>query len=166
MPARSPIGYALARKAFEEIGGRGVGAIGMCITGNFALTMALDPHLMTPVLSQPSLPWNPLGIGGGAVHASPDALATIRRRHGEDGLSVIGLRFESDKLCRAARFETLATKLGEAFDGRQLPDDCAANFPEDRHPHSVLTKELIDKPGQRTHQELEDVLAFFETRLR
>ena len=92
---------ALARRAFDEIGGRGVGAVGMCITGNFALTMALDPHLLAPVLSQPALPWSPFGGSADDVHAAPATLATLRRRHEQDpGFRVIGLRFEGDRLCK------------------------------------------------------------------
>src|SRR5688572_24787211 len=54
---------ALARLAHQECGGPGVGAIGMCFTGNFALTMMLEPAVLAPVLSQPSLPLdNPGGI--------------------------------------------------------------------------------------------------------
>ena len=33
----------LCRKAHQEWGGRGVGVIGMCLTGGFALSMAVDP---------------------------------------------------------------------------------------------------------------------------
>jgi dienelactone hydrolase len=42
---------SLARLAHDECGGPGVGAIGMCFTGNFALTMMLEPSMLAPVLS-------------------------------------------------------------------------------------------------------------------
>ena len=45
----------MARLAHQECGGPGVGAIGMCFTGNFALTMMLEPSTLAPVLSQPSI---------------------------------------------------------------------------------------------------------------
>jgi dienelactone hydrolase len=154
---------ALARTAFAEIGGRGVGAIGMCITGNFALTMALDRHLMAPVLCQPALPLPILGFKD-ELHASPEALATIQRRHGDDGLTVIGLRFEGDTKCPKARFDRLEEKLGEAFERHDLPDSAARTG--DKHPHSVLTRELIDEAGQPTRAALDRVLAFFAERLR
>src|SRR3954447_16015556 len=48
---------ALARDLHSRCGGPGVGAIGMCFTGNFALAMAVDDELLAPVLSQPSLPF-------------------------------------------------------------------------------------------------------------
>src|ERR1700761_3348805 len=47
---------ALARKALAECGGRGVGAVGMCFTGGFALAMMTELAVVAPVLSQPSLP--------------------------------------------------------------------------------------------------------------
>src|SRR6202165_3388694 len=64
---------ALARRAYDEGGGRGVGGGGggMCLTGNFALTMPLDPFLVAPVLSHPSLPLPLTRRKAAAVHASP-----------------------------------------------------------------------------------------------
>jgi dienelactone hydrolase len=40
---------ALARLAHEECGGHGIGAIGMCLTGGFALSMALEPVVLARV---------------------------------------------------------------------------------------------------------------------
>jgi dienelactone hydrolase len=65
---------ALARLAHAECGGPGVGAIGMCFTGNFALTMMLEPAMLAPVVSQPSLP---LDVPDG-LEISPEELATVR----------------------------------------------------------------------------------------
>src|SRR5262249_53692473 len=62
---------ALAAHAHPLCGGKGVGAIGMCFTGNFALSMMLEPAMLAPVLSQPSLP---LARAGG-MHIAPDELA-------------------------------------------------------------------------------------------
>jgi dienelactone hydrolase len=46
---------ALANLAHSECGGPGVGAIGMCFSGNFALSMMLESSMLAPVLSQPAL---------------------------------------------------------------------------------------------------------------
>ena len=77
--ASSPITQwlrALARLAHGEAGGKGVGAIGMCFTGNFALSMMLEPAMLAPVLSQPSLPLNnPAGM-----HIAPEELAAVKAR--------------------------------------------------------------------------------------
>src|SRR3954470_20450986 len=91
---------ALARLAHRECGGPGVGAIGMCFTGNFALTMMLEPAMLAPVLSQPSLPLNdPAGTG-----IAPEELAAVKARLERENLTVLAYRFEGDKICRAERF--------------------------------------------------------------
>lgn len=48
---------ALARDAHRSCGGPGVGAIGMCFSGGFALAMMADESVIAPVLSQPSMPF-------------------------------------------------------------------------------------------------------------
>jgi dienelactone hydrolase len=153
---------ALARKVHSEVGGRGVGVVGMCLTGNFALTMAIDPEVMAPVLAQPSLP---LGRKRGhAVNASPEALKAVRDRHESDGLKVIGLRFKGDKTCPPERFETLRRELGPAFEGHELEDSSARRGGP--NPHSVLTTELIDREGEPTRAALDRVLGYFDERLK
>src|SRR5499426_2916127 len=75
---------ALARLAHRECGGRGVGAIGMCFTGNFALTMMLEPAMLAPVLSQPSLPLDdPAGL-----EIAPAEIAAVRARLEREDLTV------------------------------------------------------------------------------
>src|SRR5215468_3463087 len=74
---------ALARLAHGECGGPGVGAIGMCFSGNFALTMMLEPAMLAPVLSQPSLPLRePAGLD-----IAPDELAAVRARLDREDLT-------------------------------------------------------------------------------
>src|SRR5579871_6934747 len=106
---------ALARKAHAECGGKGVGAVGMCFTGGFALAMMTEPAVVAPVLSQPSQPI----FGGGknaAVDASPDEIACARRRLTDEDLSMIGLRFKGDGFVPEARFETLKRQFGDRFE--------------------------------------------------
>jgi dienelactone hydrolase len=137
---------ALARQAHLECGGPGVGAIGMCFTGNFALTMMLEPSVLAPVLSQPSLPLD----DPGGLEISPRALAEVRERLVREDLTVVGYRFAGDRFCTAQRFASYSDALGDRFIGRVLPDD-AAN-PDTppffdqvvASPHSVVTDQLID----------------------
>ena len=83
---------SLARSAHGECGGPGVGAIGMCFTGNFALTMMLEPSMLAPVLSQPSLPLNdPAGI-----EIAPDEVEAVRERLEREDLTVMAYRFAGD----------------------------------------------------------------------
>lgn len=153
---------ALAAHAFPVCGGRGVGAIGMCFTGNFALSMMLEPAVLAPVLSQPSLP---LGRRGG-MHIAPDELARVKQRLDREDLTVLAYRFEGDPFCRAERFAAYDEALGDRFVGRVLPDS-AAN-PEglaQMAPHSVVTLHLIDREGEPTRQALDEILDFFRMRL-
>ncbi len=156
---------ALAKTAHAECGGPGVGAIGMCLTGGFALAMAVDDVMLAPVLSQPGLP----ATNKAALDITPAALATIRTRTQTDGLVVRGYRFASDPLSPAARFETLSRELGDAFIGTTLPDACAnpAGMPaRGKPPHSVFTADLIDAKGERTREAANEVIAFFREKLK
>ncbi len=156
---------ALCRHIHAEIGGTGVGAIGMCLTGNFALALSLDSCLMAPVLSQPSLPC-PLGAERrAALHLSPDGLDCLKRRTREEGLRVLGMRFNGDPLCPPERFETLRRELGDAFEGIEI-DPEHGNPQGNKPPHSVVTTDLIDEDGQETRKALDRVIAFFGEQLR
>jgi len=140
----------------------------MCFTGNFALTMMLEPSMLAPVLSQPSLPLKaPAGI-----EIAPDEIAAVRERLEREDLTVLAYRFEGDQVCRAERFATYAAALGDRFLGRVLPDasaspDVAPFFARYvPQPHSVVTQNLIDQAGQPTIAARDEILAFFSKRLR
>lgn len=151
---------ALAKLAHEECGGPGVGAIGMCFTGNFALNLMLEPSVLAPVLSQPSLPL----MKADGLHISPQELATVKQRLNDEDLTVLGYRFEGDNLCKAARFEAYQAALGDRFIGKTLPDS-AAKPGTPNPPHSVVTMHLIDEQGQPTRDALDEILAFYRQRL-
>ena len=158
---------SLARLAHEECGGPGVGAIGMCFTGNFALTMMLETAMLAPVLCQPSLPLNnPAGL-----EIAPDALAAVRERLDREDLTVLAYRCEGDLICKAQRFAAYADALGPRFVARVLPDQAANTDAPPffaKHvpfPHSVVTAHLIDKAGEPTVAARDEILSFFRTRL-
>jgi dienelactone hydrolase len=158
---------ALARLAHQDCGGRGVGAVGMCFSGNFALTMMLEPAMLAPVLCQPALPLDdPAGL-----EIAPAEIKAVRDRLERDDLTVIAYRFAGDRYCRAERFAAYAAALGDRFVGRVLPDSAAntdvAPFSAQRVacPHSVVTAHLIDEAGQPTIAARDEILAFFARRL-
>jgi dienelactone hydrolase len=155
---------ALAAHEHERCGGPGVGVVGMCFTGGFALAMAADDHILAPVLSQPSLPVGTTAKARYGIDISPGDLAAVKRRCSSDGLQVLGLRFRSDRLVPAERFRFLADELGDAFVAVELDGD-AANPDAAMAAHSVLTEHLIDEPGQPTRDALDRVLDLFRTRL-
>lgn len=158
----------LATLAHGECGGSGVGAIGMCFTGNFALAMTLEQAVLAPVISQPSLPLDSqteLGI-------SPDDATKIRQRFEQEGLRALGLRFRGDKWCTAQRFAAYQSLLGDGFREEVLPDDAANPNPSPFHrdrvvtPHSVLTVHLVDEAGHPTMEVRDRVIDFLREALR
>jgi len=140
---------ALGRSLHQEIGGKGIGAVGMCFSGGFALGMMLDDHMLAPVLSQPSLPF-PMGAKRAAdLNLSPDDALVVKRR-ADEGCQVLGLRYTGDRLV-GTRFDSLRELLGDAFIAIELPSSKKTD-------HSVLTE-------QRDEPSVQRVLSFFREKL-
>ncbi len=154
----------LAAHAHSQRGGPGVGVVGMCITGGFALAMAIEDTVVAPVLSQPSLPWV-LPFRERTLGIDRDELAQVQARAAE-GLDVLGLRFSGDRLCPRGRFERLGEELGPHFQSVEI-DSSACNAADIRErAHSVLTGDLVDRPGHPTREALDRVMTFLEERLK
>jgi hypothetical protein len=141
---------ALARNLHQDVGGPGVGAVGMCFTGGFALGMMVDDIMLAPVLSQPSAPL-PIGKARAAdINLSPDDVASVVERAAQ-GCQVLGLRYIDD-VSVGDRFSTLRDLLGDAFIAVELPSTT-------KRDHSVLTE-------QRDDASVERVLDFFVEKLQ
>lgn len=157
----------LARFAHGECGGPGVGAVGLCFTGNFALTMALEPVVVAPVVNHPSLPLD----DPGGLELDDDDAATLVKRASRDGLEVLSYRFEGDRWCTGQRFAAYRKLLGDAFDGRTLPADVANPDPPPFFrdvvgcAHSVVTAHLVDEESHPTMQARDEIIAFLAERL-
>lgn len=156
---------ALGRDLHERAGGPGIGAVGMCLTGGFALAMAVDPVLLAPVLSQPSLPLPASPAHARDLGISDDDLAVIKQRCEDEDLCIMGLRFRGDAMSPGARFERLAAEFGDRFVGIQLEPRDANPAHRPMPPHSVLTGDLIDEPGQPTYEARERVVQLFRDTL-
>ncbi len=155
---------ALARHAHAECGGPGVGAVGMCLTGNFALAMMLDAPVIAPVLSQPSLPGGLTHAQRSGLHASVEEIAAAHDKIKHQGARILGLRFKQDPMCRAERFERLRGEFGVAFEGIEI--DAKHAKPGTMMPaHSVVTTHLIDRAGEPTREALDRVLSFLKEQL-
>ena len=155
---------ALAHHAHRECGGRGVGAIGMCFTGNFALAMMLNAPVLAPVLSQPSLPFAITKSRRGALHASAEELQAAHEKIDNHGARILALRFIQDPMCPGERFARLRSEFGSAFEAIEI-DEKYANPLGPTPVHSVLTNHLIDEAGQPTREALERTLAFLKEQL-
>jgi dienelactone hydrolase len=134
---------ALARRAHAECGGKGVGAVGMCFTGGFALAMMTEPCVVAPVLSQPSLPLRFSAKRAADIDACPQEIACAKKRFADENLSMIGLRFKCDKMVRKARFEAYRLAFNDKFEAIEL--DPADALPSEFPPHSVLTVHMKEE---------------------
>jgi dienelactone hydrolase len=154
---------ALARDLHERCGGPGVGAIGMCFTGGFALAMAVDDTMLAPVLSQPSLPFAGGKARKRALGLSDADLATVAAR---EDLCVLAMRFTGDPAVPAERFRHLREVFGDRLIAVEIENRKGRN-PHNlpRAAHSVVTEHLVDEPGHPTKAALDQVLAFFSDRL-
>ena len=155
---------ALAAEEHGRCGGPGVGAVGMCFTGGFALGMMVDDVVVAPVLSQPSLP-----VPVSRAHRRDLGLSAEDVRRVEEraagGCQVLGLRFTGDRASPPERFEHLRELLGDAFIGVELDSTPGNPHGHKKAAHSVLTGDLDDRPGTPTRAALDQVLDFFTGRL-
>ncbi|MFC5178696.1 dienelactone hydrolase family protein [Nocardioides taihuensis] len=137
---------SLARSLHEELGGPGVGALGMCFTGGFALAMMVDDAVAAPVLCQPSLPFAVTPSRAADLNLSPADLDRVRSRAAA-GCEVLGLRYRDDKAV-GTRFETLTRELGDNFLRVEFPGKG----------HSTVTE-------HRQQEGVDRVLAFLQEKL-
>jgi dienelactone hydrolase len=138
---------SLARELHRDLGGPGVGAVGMCLTGGYALAMLADAPVTAPVLAQPASP-APVGRARRAdLGLSPPDLESVKAKV-EAGCQVLGLRYQDDPAV-GTRFDTLRREFGDHF--------IAVEFPGRRH--ATLTE-------HRQQEGVDRVLAFLETKLK
>lgn len=152
----------LAAHAHKTCGGPGVGSVGMCFTGNFALSMMLEPSVLAPVMCQPSLPLDEPA----EIFMQPDEVARVNERLETDDLTVASYRFEGDPHCRAARFDTFSRCFGERFVPTVLPDSAAGDPGWLGVAHSVVTTSLVDGEGEPTTSARDDIISFLRMRLQ
>jgi dienelactone hydrolase len=150
---------ALAAFVRGETGGSPVGAIGMCMTGGFALAMLLDEGVAAPVICQPALPmafpWS-----GEATKADlgidPDELARIKDRVDREDIPLLGFRFEGDAICPKERFARLRREFGEHFREHQPPGDG----------HAILTVHFRQLSEQDQDAVWRTLIGFLNERLK
>jgi dienelactone hydrolase len=142
---------ALARQAHAEQGGKGVGAIGMCFTGCFALSLMMDAELIAPVLCQPassysrSAPGIPLEEWDNAVTRSK-----------KENIPVLGLRFTGDRLCRKERFDAMREAFGERFKAVEV----------EGKGHSILTMDFESMEEPERKRVWSALIGFLNERLK
>jgi dienelactone hydrolase len=154
----------LAVHEHEAHGGPGVGAVGMCLTGGFALAMCVEPVVIAPVMSQPSLPLPINAAHRRGLGLSDSDYAVVRERV-EEGLCVMGLRFSGDTKSPRDRFVRMRDELGDNFVGVEIDSSASNPWGYKKGAHSVLTEDYSDAESSPTRTALDQVLHFLATTL-
>ncbi len=155
---------ALAADLNTRTPGPGVGVVGMCFTGGFALATAVDGSVLAAVTSQPSVPFSVDRTRRRDLGLSPAETATVAERT-RSGLCLLGLRFSADRALSPERFDAYAATFGDAVELIVL--DSSPGNPDGykRSAHSVLTGEVREDPPNSAHAARERVVAFLVRQL-
>lgn len=156
---------SLCREAQRRCHNQQVGVIGMCLTGNFALTLMVDDSVLAPVLSQPSLPVGLTAEAHEALATPEEVLQAAQERAERENIPVMGLRFTCDPLCRKARFDALSRRFGSRF--RRIELDSSRGNPHGNplDGHSVLSIHRVRREGHQTQDAFRQVVAFLHEQL-
>jgi dienelactone hydrolase len=157
---------ALARDLNKATPGKGVGVIGQCFTGGFALAAAVDESVLAPVLSQPSVPFPVTPRQRRDPGVSDLELNAFKDRAASEGLCAMGLRFSEDKAVPGERFTALKERLGDAFEVIEIDSRPGNEHGFGRMAHSVLTDEVREVDGQPAYEARKRVVEFLNERLR
>jgi dienelactone hydrolase len=165
--AERPISHflrALAADLNARTPGGGVGVVGMCFTGGFALATAVDDSVLAAVMSQPSVPLPLSGARKKDIGLSPAEAATVQERT-RGGLCLVGLKFSEDTMVTADRFDAYAATFGTAIELIVL--DSSEGNPDGfrKSAHSVLTGEVREDPENSAYAARERVVAFLRKQL-
>lgn len=144
---------ALCRDQLDTKGSTAIGVIGMCLTGNFAISMMADEAILAGVASQPSLPI----MRPNDLHMSQQEIDRARGRLEEHG-PMLAMRFAGDKLCTAEKFTALAEAFNDDVERIRLIELPGPG-------HSVLTLDFA-KRAEVTEDAFTNVLEYFEDKLK
>jgi dienelactone hydrolase len=167
---------ALAADISERNGGTRVGAIGMCLTGAFAIPLVIDPKVVAAVAAQPAVPLSPLftlfGAGAatrlGRLNISADDIAQARARLNAGEAHLLAVRCRADRISPQEKLETLRDAFPEGLEVREYGEVGDRNRLGDR-PHATFTKEYRIEPDAAddhySRQAFSDLVAFFNRHL-
>jgi dienelactone hydrolase len=156
---------ALGQKMHADCPAPGIGVIGLCLTGNFAISLMASPDVLAPVASEPALPFG-IGDAAHAALAVTDADLAQAVTRSKSGVPFVCLQFSNDALSPKARFENLRNAFGSAFRGTEIDSSPGNAFGISTKAHSVLTGDFVDSPDHPTRLALDSVLAFLQKQLK
>ena len=146
---------ALCREVKAQGPHKGVGVIGMCLTGNFAISLMGDDSVLAAVSSQPSMPL----MKADELHMSASDIGDIRQRI-DATAPMHAYRFAGDPMCNAAKFQA----IDKAFNNDGSTRVVTHTLPGKGH--SVLTLDFVDEDGHPTREALNEILAYFAAQLQ
>ena len=132
----------------------GVGVIGMCLTGNFAISLIGDDSVLAAVASQPAMPFHKQA----ALHMSPQEIDRARTALDKKG-PMIAYRLAEDRLTTRAKFDCIHA----AFNDEGKERIKLETLPGKGHP--VLTLDFVDEEGHPTRAALDSVISYFDKQL-
>ena len=155
----------LARYAHEQCGGPGVGAIGMCLTGGFALAMMMEESVLAPVVCNPSLPFALTPARKSDLGIDNDTLEQAKTRSVTENICLLGLRFTNDIFVPSERFQRLQDEFGTNFLAIEIDSSFGNSHGINPLAHSVLGVHYVDQPDHPTVAAEAQTVAFIRDRL-
>jgi dienelactone hydrolase len=168
---------ALAAHISQQNGGGRVGAIGMCLTGAFAIPLVIDPQVVAAVAAQPSVPFSALftvfGVRRGAalrqLNVSESDIAKARDRLTSADARLLAVRNRADRICPREKLERLQQEFPVGLEVREYGEVDSRNSLGER-PHATFTKEyrVAQNPTDEhpSRRAFADLVAFFDRNLR
>jgi dienelactone hydrolase len=168
---------ALAAHISQQNGGGRVGAIGMCLTGAFAIPLIIDPQVVAAVAAQPSVPFSALFTVFGARHGtslhqlnvSDSDIAAARDRLTSGDARLLAVRNRADRVCPREKLERLQQEFPVGLEVQEYGEVDSRNSLGER-PHATFTKEyrVAANPADEhpSRRAFADLVAFFERNLR
>ncbi len=144
---------ALCQDCRDKYNVSGVGVIGMCLTGNFAISLMADDAVLASVASQPSLPL----FSQSSLHMSDEEIAKVRERLEEHG-PMLAYRFKGDVLCTKSKFDALDKAFNEG-------KECVKLNTLKGNKHAILTVHFSNREGSPTEEALGEIFEYFSEKL-
>lgn len=153
---------SLSAELFSKHKGRGVGAIGMCITGSFAIPLLINSPVIAPVLSQPAAPiqsaGNHLGFHKRSFGISKIDLKLAKEKVINEKLEIKIYRFKHDNLSPIEKINSFKEYFGnDLINYYELPTIKPC--------HSVFVHDFEEDPTE-TNKALEDLINFYNQYLK
>lgn len=148
----------LCRMADSQCGNRGVGLIGMCLTGSIVLSVMLEACVRVPVMCEPALPFlHKTALGVPEADIEKAQLRAVQS-------PILAFRFETDKKSPKERFDTLRCTFGRNIDTVEIPTGSDNPFNIPQNAHSVLTGNYADQddPNHPVQHALDEILLRFK----